>query len=675
MSRWVRPGSLTDVPPQVSYQPFIDGLRAVSILAVVAYHVGIPGASGGYVGVDVFFVISGFLIISQITGGLQRGSFTFGEFWARRALRILPTYLLVVAVCVAASPFFLVTPTEFEAFAREARDAGLMIINHLFLEQQGYFDRAADTKPLLHLWSLAVEEQFYLAVPLLLAGLWFLPRWLRRPQLQAPLLATAATAIFAASLVGCILFTNVDGRNYAFYLTALRAWEFVAGGAAAVLLPAIARLPRPLIGWLGAAGFAAILACVLLYGSEAPYPSWRATVPVAGALAVLLAGLAYPEAMAIRLLATRPMAFIGLVSYAWYLWHWPLLSFMRIQRFGERDLLSDLASAVISFGLAVATYYLVERAITRWRRRRAKLGWRPVLIGATLCGVLAFGGFQVENALSRRAGSQIAGYVPDGTFAAGNYCDLMKETGAACAGHAPGRPVGLLMGDSQMMFARNPLSRNMAAAGGAAASLAELGCGPFIGVELLIGGSAMTSACLDGKSNARLQLESGAIKADYAILFAQWQWYLEAPEAAEAGALASALVQTASALRSYGVSRILLVGPTPIFPHSVPACLYRADRLGLDRAGMCGEGRQDFERGTQAARAAIASAVANVPGVRSVDPGGLFCSEMHCLPYVDDQVLIVDNVHLSDAAIDRIVASHKTDFDWAFGVGSMAGAK
>jgi peptidoglycan/LPS O-acetylase OafA/YrhL len=666
MSRPVRPGSLTDALSTITYQPFIDGLRAVSILAVVAYHVGIPGASGGYVGVDVFFVISGFLIISQITGSLQRGNFTFGEFWARRALRILPTYLLVVAACVAASPFFLAMPSEFEAFAREVRDAGLMIINHLFREQQGYFDQAADTKPLLHLWSLAVEEQFYLAAPLLLAGLWFLPVWLRRPQLHTRLLATTAIAVFAISLVGCILLTNVDGRNYAFYLTALRAWEFVAGGAAAVLLPAITRLPRTLIGWLGVAGLAAILGCVVLYGSDTPYPSWRATIPVLGALAVLLAGLANPKAPAIRLLATTPMVFVGLVSYAWYLWHWPLLSFMRIQRFGERDLLSDLASAVVSFGLAVATFYLVERSIARWRRRRARLGWRPVLIGAALCGAMAFAGFQVEGALLRRAGAQIAGYIPEGTFAAGNYCDLMKETGPACAGHAPGRPVGLLMGDSQMMFARNPFSRHIAAAGGAAASLAELGCGPFIGVDLLIGGIAMTPACLEGKANARLQLESGSIKADYAILFAQWQWYAEVPEAGGAEALASALILTVSALRSYGVSRILLVGPTPIFPHSVPACLYRADRLGLDRAEMCGEGRSDFDRGTAAVRGAIASAVANVPGVRSVDPGQLFCGETRCLPYVDDQVLIIDNVHLGDVAIDRIVTAHKADFDWVF---------
>src|SRR6186713_2906638 len=150
-----------------AYRPFIDGLRAVSILVVVLYHVGIPGIEGGYVGVDVFFVISGFLIISQIVAGMHRGTFSFSEFWARRALRILPPYLLVLAVTAALARFVLVMPDEFRAFSREARDAALMIVNHLYLSQQGYFDTGSDSKVLLHLWSLAVEEQFYLVAPCL----------------------------------------------------------------------------------------------------------------------------------------------------------------------------------------------------------------------------------------------------------------------------------------------------------------------------------------------------------------------------------------------------------------------------------------------------------------------------------------------------------------------------
>src|SRR4051812_35442303 len=155
-----RPAPAVSSARLTAYRPFIDGLRAVSILAVVLYHVGVPGVSGGYVGVDVFFVISGFLIISQIFGALERGSFSFGEFWARRVLRILPPYLLVLVFCMAVAPFVLVMPDEFRQFGREVNRAAAMVINHLFLMQQSYFDTVADTKILLHLWSLAVEEQF-----------------------------------------------------------------------------------------------------------------------------------------------------------------------------------------------------------------------------------------------------------------------------------------------------------------------------------------------------------------------------------------------------------------------------------------------------------------------------------------------------------------------------------
>ena len=305
------------------------------------YHVGIPGISGGYVGVDVFFVISGFLIISQIVAGLQRGTFSFGEFWARRALRILPPYLLVLAVTAALAPFVLVMPDEFRAFSREVRDAALMVVNHLYLSQQGYFDTSSDTKVLLHLWSLAVEEQFYLVAPCLTVLLWQLPVWLQRPALRSRLLLWAALLMFGGSLAGCILLTS-GGRNYAFYLTVLRAWEFIAGGAIGFLVPLAARLPRRLHGWLAAAGLAAILVAAASFRSDTLYPSWRAMVPVFGATAVILAGLADPKTPVIRLLAAPPLVWIGLVSYAWYLWHWPLLALSRIHNFGERDLASDL---------------------------------------------------------------------------------------------------------------------------------------------------------------------------------------------------------------------------------------------------------------------------------------------------------------------------------------------
>jgi peptidoglycan/LPS O-acetylase OafA/YrhL len=496
MTRAIRPDELYVAQTAVGYRPFVDGLRAISILAVVGYHVGLPGTTGGYVGVDVFFVISGFLIISQIIDGLHSGNFTFGEFWARRAFRILPTYLLVLAASVALSPFFLVMPEEFRAFSREVRDAGLMIINHLFLEQQGYFDRASDTKPLLHLWSLSVEEQFYLAAPCLLATLWLVPGWLGRPGLRLPTLFWAAVLVFSTSLAGCIVFTRAGGSNFGFYLTVLRAWEFVAGGACAFLLPFAVRLPRHVLVAIGVAGLAAIAFAVGFFQHDTLYPSWRALLPVLGSVAVIVAGLAHPDAMMMRLLATPSMVFIGLVSYAWYLWHWPLLAFARIRNLGERDLPIDLGIAVLSFVLAVATFYILEKPIRRWRRRHARsIGWRPVFAGVAACGLAAFLGYQAQHALAQRQDAVIASrYRPQET-ASGRYCDLMKESGETCLAEAEGRPVGLLIGDSQMVFARDVLSERMQAAGVSAASMAALACPPFLDVHLFMNDVVMAADC------------------------------------------------------------------------------------------------------------------------------------------------------------------------------------
>lgn len=156
------------------YHPAVDGLRAVSILAVVLYHVGVPGIRGGFVGVDVFFVISGFLIISQIARALESGTFSFADFVSRRALRILPPYFLVVFSVALVAPFVLVFPAEHERIGDEIAYSALMLSNFLYLGQEGYFDSSRDTKVLLHLWSLAVEEQFYLIAPIVGLGLHWL---------------------------------------------------------------------------------------------------------------------------------------------------------------------------------------------------------------------------------------------------------------------------------------------------------------------------------------------------------------------------------------------------------------------------------------------------------------------------------------------------------------------
>jgi len=351
---------------ELPYLPFLDGLRAISVLAVVLYHAGLKFIPGGFIGVDIFFVISGFLIINQIARRLQRNDFSLTEFYGRRCLRILPPFFVVLGASALIASVVLVTPPEVRDFGQQAAWSSLMLVNHFFASQQGYFDAAAETKPLLNIWSLAVEEQFYLGVPLTLLALWLIP--LRYAVWIVGVLAMA-------SFAGCVYFTSYKDTNYSFYYTTLRAWEFIAGGSITLISSFVARLPAALVTGIGVAGIAMIGAGATLLGTGMPYPYYYALLPVLGAVCVIVCGVAEPSSIPARALSIRPMVAIGLISYSWYLWHWPLLSFWRTWSVGRSSLLQDLAVVGVSLVLAILTYLLVERPI-RFKRRLLPNGWQ-----------------------------------------------------------------------------------------------------------------------------------------------------------------------------------------------------------------------------------------------------------------------------------------------------------
>jgi len=663
------------------YRAFIDGLRAVSILAVVLYHVGVPGISGGFVGVDVFFVISGFLIISQIVEGLERGSFSFAEFWARRALRILPPYLLVIAATMALAPFFLAMPDELKELGKEVGYASIMGVNHFFLNQQGYFDTAADSKVLLNAWSLAVEEQFYLAAPLALALMLGLPIWLGRPKLGRPILLWSSIAVFALSLAGCVLLTNA-GRNYAFYVAGLRAWEFVAGGAVGFLLPMVGRLPARFGAMLADAGLVAIVASVLLYDADTAYPSWRAMVPVFGATAVILGGIASPKSAATRLLATTPMVAIGLVSYSWYLWHWPLLALARTANFGERNFAVDASLALVSLALAVATYLLIERPIRRWRQRsRRALGWRPVLAGTTLSVAVALGGWHAFTSASARAAAMLPAHGKPARVEHVPVCNLRLHAPDICNSIAAARPLGLLVGDSHAESAIRGFALFASQNGGALALLNSPGCAPMFRTTTFMADSEMAAGCARLKSDVLPIVAHGKVRPQFAVIYARWPAYttkgyrlgpIDTPEPAadQAAAFVTGLRQTLTDLKAWGVERILVIGPTPYFDRQPANCLYIAARNGLDRRLACGMERGKVEAERRQATEHLSAALAGFDaGVRYIDPLPDFCDADRCIPFDGDTILFVDTNHLSEGGALRLAERHAAEFQWLIGGG------
>ena len=300
-------------PTSGTYLPFVDGMRAVSIICVVAHHLRLPGFSGGFVGVDIFFVISGFLIINFIKERLFAGDFSFTNFYARRVLRILPPLALVLAACAAIAPFVLATPGELARFRSELLASGLMVADHYFYRRQGYFDPSAETKPLLHLWTLSVEEQFYLVAPFLAWMIVYVARRRHWDRDRTWLLSTLA--LFLLSFVLCILFTR-EPLNPAFYLMPLRGWEFIAGGAVPLMLPLLRGISKRACTFLAAIGALAIIASVAGFDGETPFPSYRAALPILGATLLLMTGLHQPGNAVARALALPPMVRLGLVSYS-----------------------------------------------------------------------------------------------------------------------------------------------------------------------------------------------------------------------------------------------------------------------------------------------------------------------------------------------------------------------
>jgi len=395
-------------PTDTTYRPDIDGLRALAVLAVVAFH-AFPGrVPGGFVGVDVFFVISGYLITGIIAGEASRGTFSYLRFYARRARRIFPA-LIVVVIATLLLGWLMLLPDEFERLGVDAIGGTLFSANFVFWHEAGYFDVASVTKPLLHLWSLGVEEQFYLVWPVTLVAIW---RW-RRHRLAI----IGAIAIVSFVLNVAIVRTNPTA---AFNAPWTRMWELMIGALLAVMSsraiyenretmssraggeereemssraegegPAFLHSPgtRDLASL---AGLVLIVTATMRFSSELPYPGWFALAPTLGTALIIAAG---PQALVNRALLARPAAvFVGLISYPLYLWHWPLLVFLRIVLSESLAPLSPGVSRVVTLavvGLSFIAAYLTYRHIEMPLRRRIDLtmvaGRLAFALGITAC--------------------------------------------------------------------------------------------------------------------------------------------------------------------------------------------------------------------------------------------------------------------------------------------------
>jgi peptidoglycan/LPS O-acetylase OafA/YrhL len=372
------------------YRADIDGLRALAVLSVVGFHAFPDWIFGGFIGVDIFFVISGFLISGIIFGNLENNSFSYIEFYARRIKRIFPALILVLVLSFAFG-WYVLLPDEFQQLVKHVAAGSGFVSNFTLWDESGYFDNSADTKPLLHLWSLAIEEQFYILWPLLLGLVWK-HKW------------NFLTLTVSIAIVSFILniYTVNNNPIAAFYSPLSRFWELMIGGILAYLtLHKPQHLPhRP--NWQSAIGLMLIACGLLLINKERAFPGYWALIPDIGAFLIISAGSG--AWLNRNFLGNRLMVGIGLISYPLYLWHWPLLIFSKIVVGRNLHMLERAAIILVSIGLAYLTYLLVENPI---RKKTASSKPAAALLIAVVC-ILAVSLYSfVKNVKPRHKNAEI----------------------------------------------------------------------------------------------------------------------------------------------------------------------------------------------------------------------------------------------------------------------------
>ncbi|WP_294054009.1 acyltransferase family protein [Sphingomonas sp.] len=610
------------------YRPDIDGLRALAILPVLAYHAHLPGITGGFVGVDVFFVISGYLITRIIAREIDEHRFSILHFYERRARRILPALLpMIVAVLGLAAWLYL--PGDFEGVPRSALAATLFASNLLFFHETGYFQIGAEAMPLLHSWSLAIEEQFYIFFPLLLIAV---GRWL--PLWRIPLVAGTALASFALAVA-----TQGDSSGIAFYLLPPRAWELFAGGLVALgAIPAIRA--RWLREGLAAAGLAALLVPIFVYDRFTTFPGMTALAPVLGAAALIHAA---PGTATGKLLGLGPLRWVGLISYSLYLWHWPLIVFTEYAT--EARLAGWLQLAVIaaSFLLAWLSWRFVEapfRAPGRFSR--------PTIFAASAAGMASVCAVALALVVlgpwPQRFGPEV------GRMAAAKddfspYRARCHDTDGRglepCVLGAPNtQPTALVWGDSHGVEFAYVLSRMAEARGASLIERTHSSCPPVIGYQ-----SPTDPSCT--RSN---QAVLDAILADPRLSTIYLAGFWESPLYAAPRTMAQ-LDATIQTLIEAG-RHVVLIGPVPPNQWDVPRHLARLASLGrLD--GATGRNRADITPAEE--RIARVANHWRARGLSYIDPAAVLCDARSCAVLHRGVPLYFDHHHPSVAGASLIL--------------------
>lgn len=624
----------------MQHRPDIDGLRALAVIPVVLYHAGVTGLPGGFVGVDVFFVISGFLITSILVRDLEDGTprFSLADFYVRRIRRIFPA-LMTVLLATAILAIFILLPRDFDDLGKSLVASALFASNIFFHRQAGYFDADAHTKPLLHTWSLAVEEQFYLVFPLLLLLLFRLG-W-RRLNVRRTLMV-----LFVLSFAWSLWQLRV-APSAAFYLAPARGWELLLG--ALVALGAFPLLRR------GVAEIAALLGISLLtFGylhitSQSPFPGFLALLPCLGAALLIHAGR---DTLVTRVLASRPLVAVGAISYGLYLWHWPLLVLARHWSLSPLTALETAAVVCVAVALAMLSLRYIEAPFRVRRRNAAHSRSATTRRTVFLWGAVASGAVIVLGLLGTLSNGWPS-RIPSDAIAYDAAQSDVNTRRAECHAH----DANPLPYRDSCRFGATEVTPRVAVWSDShgvelAVALGEIGTRNAFSVRLVSysacppgsvrgGARGGTDGCTNHDRNVR-----AAITADTAVhvvvLIARYHLAVR-----EQGPQYFAELATVARLLHAAGKRVVLVLPAPEYPFVVPTQLARTLLHG-GTASDVGVARVTFD--TQRASVARAlRAIHDESPVVMIDLADRLCSASRCVTAADGHALYFDDNHLSVA--------------------------
>lgn len=635
-----------NVPP--IYRPDIDGLRAVAILSVVIFHAFPFNLRGGFVGVDVFFVISGFLISTIIFRSLQRGDFRFGEFYAHRIRRIFPALVIVLVACYIFG-WFTLLPDEFKQLGKHMAAGAGFVQNYILWKEVGYFDTASELKPLLHLWSLAIEEQFYLIYPVFIFSAWRI----------------GLNVLTLILVLGVISFgLNISGvaanPTETFFVPQTRFWELLTGAILAYLQffkkvklsgwmqywvfhpilfrhpPQPARRSEVLNNILSIVGLSLLATALFFITKGRAFPGWWALFPVSGAFFLILAG---PEAWGNRvILANRLMVFFGLISYPLYLWHWPILSFARIIESETPSPEIRLGAVALSFLLAWITYILIEKPIRFGKSTRTKtIG---LIIAIVVVGYMGYNAFLREGLSFRKNSSPIP--MATGDIGHLDFHEYPAKKFFPCTPNNIANEALKWEGYIRCLQSQDNENVEIALIGDSHAEHLFIGLAEKIQNRNIVFYIKANVPFIDNEDFSTIfkhVLSSKTIK----IVILNMAWAGRISQVPKGSSLDAEILKTASALIQSGKD-VFITDDVPWFPYDAKKCAFR--RV-LSSTHTCLVDRDIVDKASALYVPSLNKVVAREPRVKLINTLQYFCDKKQCRMSNKDALLYRDSSHLN----------------------------